>query len=145
MKKLFGFFCVALFTFLLATTTDVQAQCNAELYVTKSMKSLSPGFQFSKSYRIDGRNGSRRKIEYTCVFAKDTSYQITITGQDGEADGLISTLYDAKRNKIISSYYNSKFLDTWTYKCASTGIYYLSFTFKDSKSYCGAAVLGFKR
>ncbi|OHX66012.1 hypothetical protein [Flammeovirga pacifica] len=133
------------FIFALFAVEEASAQCNAELYVTKSMKELNPGFQFSKSYRIDGRNGTRRKIEYTCVLAKDTSYQITISGKDGGAQGLISTLYNAKRRKIISSFYNNRFLNTWTYKCTSTGIYYLSFTFKDSKSYCGAAVLGFKR
>ncbi|ANQ49058.1 hypothetical protein KMW28_07765 [Flammeovirga yaeyamensis] len=142
MKKIF---LAITFIFALFTVEEASAQCNAELYVTKSMKELNPGFQFSKSYRIDGRNGTRRKIEYTCVLAKDTSYQITISGKDGGAQGLISTLYNAKRRKIISSFYNNRFLNTWTYKCTSTGIYYLSFTFKDSKSYCGAAVLGFKR
>lgn len=124
---------------------EAKAQCNAELYVNKSMKALANGYQFSKSYRIDGRGGSRRKIEYTCVFAKDTSYQITITGKDGGAKGLIGTLYDSRRKKIVSSYYNNKFLQSWTYKCKATGIYYLSFTFKDSQQFCGAAVLGFKR
>ncbi|NLR94251.1 MULTISPECIES: hypothetical protein [Flammeovirga] len=143
MKKIFLAFTIIFALF--AINEEASAQCNAELYVTKSMKELNPGFQFSKSYRIDGRNGTRRKIEYTCVLAKDTSYQITISGKDGGAQGLISTLYNAKRRKIISSFYNNRFLNTWTYKCTSTGIYYLSFTFKDSKSYCGAAVLGFKR
>lgn len=121
------------------------AQCNAELYINKSMKSLSPGFQFLKSYRIDGRGGTRKKIEYTCVLSKDTNYQINITGKDGGSNGLIATLYDAKRNRLISSYYNNKFLPGVVYKCRSTGIYYLSFTFKDSQSYCGAAVMGFRR
>ncbi len=121
------------------------AQCNAEFYVNRSMKALSPGYQFSKSYRIDGRGGTRKKIEYTCVFSKDTNYQVQITGKDGEAFGLIATLYDSRRNKLISSYHNNKFFNYWNYKCRATGIYYLAFTFKDSKSYCGAAVLGFRR
>jgi hypothetical protein len=77
--------------------------------------------------------------------SKDTNYQIAISGKDGNAQGLIGTLFDSKRNKIVTSFYNNKFLPGWTYKCRSTGIYYLSFTFKDSKSYCGAAVLGFRR
>jgi hypothetical protein len=124
---------------------EASAQCNSELYVNKSMKELAPGFSFYKSYRIDGRNGTRRKVEYTCVFSKDSNYQLQITGKDGGAQGLIGTLYDSRRNKIVTSYYNNKFLPSWTYKCRATGIYYLTFTFKDSKSYCGAAVLGFKR
>lgn len=128
-----------------ASFSDTQAQCNAELYNNKCLKALAPGFTFVKSYRIDGRGGTRKKIEYTCVFSKDTNYMIQIAGKDGGAQGLIGTLYDSKRNKKASNYYNNKFYPNWTYKCRATGIYYLTFTFKDSKSYCGAAVLGFRR
>jgi len=130
---------------LLFFSNPAVSQCNAELYVNKSMKSLSPGFQYSKSYRIDGRGGRRNKIEYTCVFSKDTNYEIKIQGKDGGAQGLIGTLYDSKRNRMVSNYYNNKFLAGWNFKCNATGIYYLSFTFKNSKSYCGAAVLAFRR
>ncbi len=127
------------------TTYTSQAQCNSELYINRSMRQLASGFQFSKSYRIDGRQGSLKKVEYTCVFSKETNYQIRISGQDGKAHGIIGTLYDSKRNKLASSYYNNKFLQGFTYKCNSTGIYYLSFTFKNSQNYCGSAVLGYKR
>ncbi len=129
--------------FFIAETAN--AQCNAELYINRAMRELSQGFQFSKSYRIDFRGGTRKKVEYTCVFSKDTNYQINIVSKDGNAYGLIGTLYDSKRNKLVSSFYNNKYMPSWTYKCRSTGIYYLSFTYKDSKSYCGAAVLGFSR
>jgi hypothetical protein len=133
-------------TFLLFTSFQVSyAQCNSELYVNKSMKALESGFQFSKSYRIDGRGGTRKKIEYTCVFSKDTNYQIKVSCKDGGAQGVIGTLFDSKRNEMVSTYYNNKFLEGWTFKCQSTGIYYLTFTFKNSQSYCGAAVLAFRR
>ncbi len=142
MKKILVILSLVLFA---AMGTEAQAQCNSELYVNKSMMQLAPGFSFYKSYRIDGRNGTRKKVEYTCVFSKDSNYQLQITGKDGAAQGIIGTLYDSRRNKIITSYYNDKFMPAWTYTCRATGIYYLTFTFKDSKSYCGAAVLGFKR
>jgi hypothetical protein len=141
-------------TLLIATLTvfaslflidGAEAQCNSELYVNKSMKNLTPGFSFYKSYRIDGRRGTRRKIEYTCVFSKGSNYQLQISGKDGNADGIIGTLYDSRRNQIVTSLYNNKFLSNWSWMCRATGIYYLTFTFKDSKSFCGAAVLGFKR
>ena len=98
-----------------------------------------------KSYRIDGKNGARKKIEYTCVLSKDTNYQLQVQSKDGAAVGIIGTLYDSKRNRKASTYYNNKFYEEVTYKCRATGIYYLTFTFKDSKSFCGAAVLGFRR
>lgn len=109
------------------------------------MKNLEKGFQFSKSYRVDGRGGARKRIEYTCVFSKDTNYQIQISSKDGKSEGIIATLYDSRRNRVISTFYNNKFLPGFTYKCKATGVYYLSFTFKGSKSYCGASILGFRR
>ena len=120
-------------------------QCNTELYINKSIKSLRPGFQFSKSFRIDGKGGIRRRVQYTAVFSKDTNYMIKISGKDGAANGIIGTLSDSRNNKLVSSFYNNKFLDGWQYKCRSTGIYRLTFTFKDSEAFCGSAVLAFKR
>ncbi len=135
--------------FFIATATILSsigyAQCNTELYINKSMKSLSPGFQFSKSFRVDGRGGARKKVEYTCVFSKDTNYMIKMSGKDGSSKGIIGVLSDSRNNKLVSSFYNNKFLDGWQYKCRSTGIYRLTFTFKDSQSFCGSAVLAFKR
>lgn len=144
MKKLALVFSLIICA-VVSSTQSASAQCNVELYNNKCLKQLQQGFTFVKSYRIDGRNGVRKKIEYTCVFSKDSNYQIQINGKDGGAHGIIATLYDSKRNKKASNYYDNKFFTNWSYKCRATGIYYLSFTFKDSKSYCGAAVLGFMR
>lgn len=144
MKKLAFVFSLIICA-VVFSTNEASAQCNAELYNNRCLKQLQSAFTFVKSYRIDGKGGARKKIEYTCVFSKDSNYQIQIAGKDGGAQGLIATLYDSKRNKKASNYYENKFFTNWSYKCRATGIYYLSFTFKDSKSYCGAAVLGFQR
>jgi hypothetical protein len=125
--------------------TESKAQCNSELYNNIALKMLQPGFTFVKSYRIDGKGGVRRKIEYTCVFSKDTNYMIRMSGKDGGPKGLVATLYDSKRSQLASSYVNQKFFPGWTYKCTATGIYYLTFSFVESTGYCGAAVLGFRR
>ena len=124
---------------------DAQAQCNAELYNNMALKMLQPGFTFVKNYRIDGKNGERKKIEYTCVFSKDTNYMIRIAGKDGGPKGIVATLFDSKRQQMATSYVSNRFYEGWTYKCTSTGIYYITFSFQDSQSYCGAAVLGFSR
>ena len=131
--------------FLALGSPEASAQCNAELYNNKALRELPAGFTFVKSYRVDGRGGTRKKIEYTCVFSKDTDYRIVIQGKDGGAKGLIATLYDSRRNRLATNFSNNEFYEGWTYTCKATGIYYLSFTFKDSRSYCGAAVLGFQR
>ena len=125
---------------------DTYAQsCNTELYITKAMQNLSPGFTFVKSYRIDGRSGRRPKIEYTCVFSKDTDYDVQIQSQAGGASGIVATLYDSRRNKISTNFLSGKTYPSFRYTCRSTGIYYLTFTFQNSKEFCGGAVLGFKR
>jgi hypothetical protein len=129
----------------LGANSEIQAQCNAELFISKALQQLTPGFTFVKSYRIDGRNGTRPKIEYTCVFSKDTNYTLTIVGKDGGSQGIIATLYDSRRNQMVSNFSENKFYQTLNYKCRATGIYYLTFTFKDPTPFCGGAVLGFKR
>lgn len=144
MKKLALVFLIVMGA-IVFSKNEANAQCNAELYNNRCLKALGDGYTFIKSYRIDGKGGARKKIEYTCVLSKDTNYQVQLNGKDGAATGIIATLYDSKRNKKASSYYDNKHLESFIYKCRATGIYYLSFTFKDSKSYCGASVLAFKR
>ncbi|TAF33309.1 MAG: hypothetical protein EAZ57_06390 [Cytophagales bacterium] len=144
MKKILIFVCI-MFCGMFAFSANAQTACNSELYNNMALKMLTPGYTFVKSYRIDGKGGERKKIEYTCVFSKDTNYMIRMASKDGNQQGLIVTLFDSKREQLISSYLNDTFFPGWQYKCSATGIYYLSFTFKDSKSYCGAAVLGFRR
>ena len=147
MKNLL--FIIALFfTVSFMTTNESSAQCNTELYTNKSLASLPNGYTFVKSYRIDGRGGTRKKIEYTCVFSKDTNYNIQVKSRDGATNiGIVASLYDNKRNRLLSSYTpaSNKVYSGWTYKCSATGIYYLTFTFKNSTHHCGAAVLGFRR
>ncbi|MCS6967778.1 MAG: hypothetical protein RMJ44_00360 [Cytophagales bacterium] len=126
-------------------STKAVAQCDAEVYSQKALKALQQGYTFVKSYKIDGKNGARKNIEYTCVFSKDTNYMLRIEGKDGGAKGIVATLLDNQRQELTTNNLNGKSYPGWTYRCRSTGIYYILFSFKDSESYCGAAVLGFKR
>jgi len=140
MKKL-----VFLLLTIAAVQTSGNAQCNADLYSEKSLKNISPGYMYEKSYRVDGRGGRRQKVEYSCILSKDINYSFTMNSKDGGSQGLIFSLFDARRNMVATNYINDKFFEGIQYKCNSTGIYHLSFTFKDSRSFCGAAVLAFRR
>lgn len=124
---------------------DSFAQCNSELYGEKSMKNISPGFLYEKTYRIDGKDGAKRKIEYSTVLSKDINYCFSMNTKDGGSNGMIFQLFDGQRNVVATNYINDKFFSKLEYKCKSTGLYFLSFTFKESQSHCGAAVLAFKR
>ena len=124
------------------------AQCNTDTYNESCISEIqSKGHTFVKSYKIDGDGGAKAKIEYSYVFSKDTEYLFAINGKDGEASGVVLTIYDSNR-KLITTHFdkvNNKFYKAISFPCKVTGIYYMTFTFEGSKSHCAAAVVGFKR
>ncbi|TAD99356.1 MAG: hypothetical protein EAZ97_08965 [Bacteroidetes bacterium] len=130
---------------MVGTSVSFAQDCDSELYSNISLKKLNDGYTFIKSFKIDGKGGQRKDIEYTCVFSKDTKYRIIMQSKDDAATGIVATLFDAKRVELATSFQANKFYEGWIYVCKATGIYYLRFSFKDSNSYCGGAVLGFKR
>jgi hypothetical protein len=142
MKK-YSFLCLLFicFYFIVHTTT---AQCDAEVLNNKALKSLPKGFVFLKSYKVDGKEGMRKSIEYTCVLNNETQYALHIASSEGNANGIIAILYDAQRTELATSQVNNKLFQGWTFNCKATGVYYLVFSFKDSQNYCGGAVMGFK-
>lgn len=143
MKKLIFVLGVISFTFLFAQVSE--AQCNPQKYVDECIPKLQEGFNFLKSYTIDGQAGAKKKVEYSYVFTKGAQYQISICNGGDGTDGIVLTLYDSNRRKVGTSLINGNYLSGFVYPCNATGIYYITFTFENSKNYCGASVLGFKR
>ncbi|HYG40661.1 MAG TPA: hypothetical protein VD908_18675 [Cytophagales bacterium] len=144
MKKIFILIILSIFT----CSYSLMAQCNAESYNEACIAEIqSRGYTFVKSYKIDGAGGAKAKIEYSYVFSKDTEYLFAINGKDGEANGIVLTIYDSNRKLITTNYdkVNKKFYKAINFPCKVTGIYYMTFTFEGSKSHCAAAVVGFKR
>lgn len=142
-----GFFCLALllvFGFVFSAT-PMQAQCNSELYTSKSMRNIARGFMYQKTYELDGRGGTKRRIEYPCILSKGTSYQFSVNSKDGEANGIILSLYNGRRERLASNYQNKRFFSGIEYHCKATGVYYVTFTFKNSQTQCGSAVMAFRR
>ncbi|MDH5365520.1 MAG: hypothetical protein OEW67_00915 [Cyclobacteriaceae bacterium] len=143
MKKLFNL--LALGTVLSLISIDANAQCNADTYTNTCIPKLSSGFNFLKSYKIDGAGGGKSKVEYSYVFTKGTQYMINICAEGETTDGIVVTLYDSKRQKVGTSVYNGQYLTAMAYPCNTTGIYYITYTFENSANYCGGSALGFKR
>jgi hypothetical protein len=81
---------------------------------------------YLKEFVIDGKKARNNKVEYSYVFAKNTNYSIKLC----PANGLIVTLYDSQRNKIISSRATSTVEHQILFQCESTGIYYMEYTFE---------------
>ena len=118
--------------FIILPHLTIRAQCVPGTLSRECINSINEGFIYLKSYRIDGQDNSRERIEYTAVMSKDTQYAFKIcTSLDG-ADGIVLTIYDANRNVIISNREESVIDPELNYMCASTGIYYIRFTFYES-------------
>ena len=141
MKKLVFF----IFSLFLLNTSDVAGQCNADNLSNQCIPKLATGFNFLKSYKIEGESGSKEKVEYSYVFLKGTQYMINICAPTQPTDGIIVSLYDSNRNKVASSKLNDQYISAIAYPCNATGVYYIQYTFEKPSSYCGGSALGFKR
>ena len=143
MKKLTYLFIISMF--LMIINTESNAQCNADGFSNDCIPKLSGGFNFLKSYKIDGVGGSKSKVEYSYVFTKGTQYMINLCAEGNNADGIVVSIYNSKRTKVGTSVYNGQHLTAMAYPCNNTGIYYITYTFEESNKYCGGSALGFKR
>lgn len=129
----------------LANSATVIGQCDSEGLSGQCIPKLAGGFNFLKSYKIDGVGGTKDKVEYSYVFTKGTQYMINLCAGGANTDGIVVSLYDSNRNKVASSKVNNQFISAIAYPCNATGIYYIQYTFDGSASYCGGSALGFKR
>lgn len=141
MKKLLIF----VLSVFLISSSEASGQCNSENLSNQCIPKLATGFNFLKSYKIDGEGGAKDKVEYSYVFTKGTQYMINICSPTSSADGIVVSLYDSNRNKVATSKINGQFITAIAYPCNATGIYYIQYTFDGSSSYCGGSALGFKR
>ncbi|GHN00266.1 hypothetical protein WSM22_17550 [Cytophagales bacterium WSM2-2] len=119
--------------------------CNPDGFASECIPKLSTGFNFLKSYKIDGEGGAKDKIEFSYVFTKGTQYMINLCTGETPPDGIVLTMFDSSRNRVITNKVNGQVLTAISYACNATGIYYLQYTFDGSANKCGGSVVGFKR
>src|SRR6478609_690345 len=125
-------------------SSDLIGQCDSENFSTACISKLATGFNFLKSYKVDGEGGAKDKVEYSYVFTKGTQYMINLCATGTATDGIV-TLFDSGRNKVATSKINGQFISAIAYPCNATGIYYIQYTFDGSTAKCGGSALGFKR
>ena len=133
------------FILFIVISIKANAQCYPETYSLHCIEKLEEGYIYLKSYNIDGLNGTRNKVEYSVVFSKNTDYLLNICTESDNADGIILSIYDSKRKLIISNILNEVIQSKLKFNCGLTGIYYLTFTFQNSKKYCGGCILAFRK
>jgi hypothetical protein len=140
MKKLvFAVFCL----FSLGMSPIPDQTCDSESFATACIPKLANGFNFLKSYKVDGI--AKDKVEYSYVFTKGTQYLINLCANGTTTDGIVVSIFDKERNKVATSKVNGQFISAIAYPCNATGIYYIQYTFDDPSAHCGGSALGFKR
>lgn len=144
MKIIFKIFAIVAFAAFIKHDV-ARAQCNAEALANNCISNLQDGFTFLKTFKVNGQDGAKDKVEYSYVFSKDTQYYLNVCSSGANLDGIVVTMYDSQRHVVSTNFNNGKFYPGLIYPCNATGIYYITFTFKGSKTYCGGSVLGFKR
>ncbi len=120
-------------------------QCDPSQLAQANIGSLPDTFTFLKTFKIDGQGGHREKVEYSYVFSRDTKYALNIHAGGENTDGIVVSMYDANRQRVATNFVDGNFFAGIQYPCKATGIYYITFTFEESESYCGGSVLGFNR
>ncbi len=140
MKRLAFFITVLCFL-----TSYSFAQCDTAGKVAACAPNPSTGYTLIKSFHVDGEGGAKTKIEYSYVFTKGTKYLVNVCGANESPDGVVVTLYDKYRNKVASNLIDGIIVQAIAYPCSATGIYYITYTFHESKEYCGGSTIGFKR
>ncbi|BDD05039.1 hypothetical protein [Aureibacter tunicatorum] len=132
------------FIVALAMPSDVAAQCDTDRYSEDCLGKMNTDFTFVKKIDVDGKGGTKDKVETSYVFTKGTEYFLNVCNDDGE-EGIVVNLYNSKRQLVGTNYFNGKFYSNIKFPCNATGIYYIAYTFKDAPTYCGGSVIGFKR
>jgi hypothetical protein len=130
---------------MIGFSLPLASQCNPDNFANACIPKLASGFNFLKSYKVDGEGGSKDKVEYSYVFTKGTQYMINLCANGSATDGIVVTLFDSGRNKVATSKINGQFISAIAYPCNATGIYYIQYTFDGSADKCGGSALGFKR
>ena len=140
------------FILLMGLFVNSNAQCDTEQYTDNCLGELKSGYTFVKSFKIDGKSGKKDKVETSYVFAKGTKYYLNVCSgafdpnlKEEDSDGIVVSLYNGKRKLVGTNFVAGKFYQGINFPCNATGIYYITYTFKDSEEFCGGSVLGFKR
>lgn len=134
---------IVFFAFFCISAIDVPQTCNSESFADECVPKLSSGFNFLKSYKIDGT--AKDKVEYSYVFTKGTQYFINLCNSGTATDGIVVNIFDKERNKVASNKISGQYVSAISFPCNATGIYYIQYTFDEPSGHCGGSAMGFKR
>ncbi len=118
-------------------------QCDSQVFTDKGIRELNKqgGYTYLKSYPVSGENGKK----YSYIFSQGTNYMIALANRESDAKGIFITIFDSNKKEIATSRADGKFYPAVSFTCKRTGIYYLQFSFDNTREFCAAGVLGMRR
>ena len=135
-----SFYCCLIFSF---SFSCLRAQCDATRLINDQMGQLDD-YNFLKGYKFVDPKPTTNEFSY--VFTKGTTYQITLCLEDRKKRDVEMVILDRTRTLVASNIANkSKKKNILEFTCSTSGIYYMRYDFKEETNFCGASVLAFKR
>jgi len=131
----------------LASANLAMAQCDEKKLDENCKGAITNGYTYIKSFNVDPVKAENGKIEYSYIFSKDTQYLLALCGQtDKSGKDVAVALYDGNRQLLFNSADNKgEAIKKLLYKCQTTGVHYINFTYLNEKASCYQAQIGFKR
>jgi len=124
--------------------TLMNGQCDPQPHLDSCKVHIAHDhFNFLKEYTIDNESGSKEKIEYSINLVQGFDYEYYFTGYKEGHQEVIATLFDKHRRELATNKHHKNYVHVIKHTTLKSGIYYITFTFKDDEAFCGAAVLGF--
>jgi hypothetical protein len=108
----------------ISANEQAESQCNADNLANACIPKLASGFNFLKSYKVNGE--SKEKVEYSYVFTKGTQYMINVCSNGSATDGIVVSIFDKERNRVATSKINGQFITAIAYPVQRNG--YLLYT-----------------
>lgn len=131
-----------LFSLSILITVPAVCQDNTPAIVNACHENVPTGSVFVKTYEIKPKQTVENDAERSYVFTKDLTYTISICKQ---APNLKIKILDANRVEVASNINDKTLLPTFDFKCESTGLYYLAFSFDNFDNAGASMILAFKR
>ena len=135
------------FLFVLLTISSVaSSQCIPENFCNECIgKLIKAKFNYLKSFKINGEDGSLKKIEYSYVLTKGSKYLVNICASGTHPEKIGFTLLNYQRVKMGTNSVKGTHVSDFVFECNTTGIYYLQYSFEEASINCAGSALGFTR
>ena len=130
-----------LFIFWLLSAFGSPDNCDTSPLASECVKQMPKKFHTLKTFNVMKR---KEQDYYECSYVLTKGNRYNIGACFNTVDNLKIEVFNSKRS-LVASISSEKKYSKLTYKCLSSGIYYMRFSFASSNNSCGASVLSFAK